>query len=162
MPLIIKDEIFDQSLQRHRMVVGFLQTLKENFDFETAFKLASEGFKNYMINYYSNVIGENEVDNQKRFNKFRKHYEKCSEISPYLKIIESNPSILKVKYERCPFMEVLDYFQLTEYSYAFCLSDPAFTKELLPGVTFIRNKVIAKGDKFCDHTWKFDNKDKEI
>ena len=38
-----------------------------------------------------------------------------------------------------------------EFSYAFCLSDYAFTEKVLPGVQFKRNHEIVKGDEYCDH-----------
>jgi len=152
-----RDEIFEQSQQRHLMVVGLLTALKDNFDHETAFRIAVEAFSNYMVNYYSLVLDGTEKGSQERFDAFRKHYERYANKSAYCRIIESTPTALKVRYDRCPFAEVMEKYELSELTYAFCLSDPAFTKEILPSVDFHRRHVIVKGDAFCDHAWTYKN-----
>ena len=75
----------------------------------------------------------------------------------YIEIIKSQPDILEVRFERCPFDEVMREYNLTDLTHAFCLSDYAFTEALLPGVELHRTHEIAKGDKFCDHKWIFHN-----
>ena len=142
------------------MTVSFLTSLKNNLDPETAFQIAVDSFKNYMKNYYKLVLGMTKEGSQKRFDTFRKHYERYAEKSTYCHIIESTSKTLKVKFDRCPFVEVMGEYGLSEFSYAFCLSDPAFTQELLPGVAFHREHLIAKGDSICDHTWTYTNSEK--
>lgn len=150
------DELFEQSRKHHLSTVGFLTILKNNFSHEEAFKLAIDSFTNYMVKYYELILTATEPGSQERFDKFRNHYAECAVDRDYLHIIESKPNILRVRFERCPFSEVMTEYNLDEFSYAFCLSDLAFTKEVLPGVKFHRGHVIAKGDKYCDHTWIFE------
>lgn len=152
-----RDEIFEQSRQKHLMTVGFLTSLKDNLDPETAFQIAVDSFNNYMRNYYQLVLGTTKEGSQERFDAFRKHYESYAKKSTYCHIIESTPTTLKVKFDRCPFAEVMGEYGLSELTYAFCLSDPAFTEELLPCVAFHREHVIAKGYPICDHTWTYAN-----
>lgn len=149
------DEVFEKAHKGHMITVGFLNALKSNFDPETAFRVAVEGFSNYMENSYRLVLGKTREDSQERFDLFRKKYEGAAEESTYLRIVESTPTTLKVRFERCPFSEVMEEYGLSDLSYAFCLSDPAFTKKVLPGVVFSREHVIVKGDPFCDHTWSY-------
>jgi len=151
----MKDRIFRESLERHLMTIGFLQMLKDNFGSQEALKLAREGFKNYMIEYYNLVLSKTRPHSQGRFDKFRRHYVKLASRSSYLRIVKSTPEILEVHFKRCPFSEVMKQYKLKNFSYAFCLSDPAFTKAVLPGVKFRRNNLISKGAKFCDNTWLF-------
>lgn len=148
-----QDGVFEQSRKGHLMTVGFLTALKQNFDPETAFGVAVDGFSSYMTNYYKLVLGKTEKGSQRRFDTFRKHYENYAKKSDYIRIVESTPRILKVRFDRCPFAEVLKKYKLVEFTYAACLADATFTKELLPCVSFHREHVIAKGDTFCDHTW---------
>lgn len=147
------DRIFEDSRKRHLMTVGFLKMLKDNFVFEEAFDLASQGFANYMIGYYNLVLSDTESGSQERFEKFRAHYSQLASESPYLQIVESAPGILKACFTRCPFVEVMKHYDLEQFSWAFCLSDAAFTEAVLPGVRFLRSHTISKGDDCCDHTW---------
>lgn len=152
-----KDEIFEQSRQRHLMTVSLLTALKDNLDPDTAYKIAIDGFTNYMKNYYRLVLETTRERSQERFDTFRRHYERIAEKNTCCHIIKSTPTTLKVRFDRCPFVEVMKEYGLSEFSYAFCLSDPAFTRELLPGVVFHREHEIAKGDAICDHTWTYVN-----
>ena len=150
-----RDTIFEQTRQKHLMTIGFLQTLKNHFNPDQAFTLAAESFSAYMKFYYQHLLRNTKPGSQKRFDTFRKHYKDCGKKTPYIQILESTPTTLKVKYTRCPFTEILNEYNLPEFSYAFCLSDPAFTKQLLPHVTFHRENVIAKETPYCDHTWTY-------
>jgi L-2-amino-thiazoline-4-carboxylic acid hydrolase-like protein len=161
MPVSKRDEIFEQSRQKHLMTVSFLTVLKDNFNPETVFQIAVDGFSNYMKNYYRLILDTTKEGSQERFDTFRKHYESYAEGSGYCHIVESTPITLKVRFDRCPFTEVMGEYGLSELTYAFCLSDPAFTEELLPCVAFHREHVIAKGDPICDHTWTYANPKKQ-
>ncbi len=152
------DKIFENSRKHHLITVGFLQMLQSNFNHKKAFKLATETFTNYMVEYYKLVLVDTNPSTQERFDKFRQHYEKVALKTPYLKIIESNTNILKTYYKRCPFFEVMKQHNLDNFAYAFCLSDPAFTKKVLTDVEFHRKHVISKGDRYCDNTWIFNMK----
>ena len=144
------------------ITVSLLSALRKNLKPELAFKIASDTFASYMIGIYKEVLGETEIGSQKRFDCFREFYEEYSKITPFLDILESTLSILKVKYNRCPFFEILKDNNLEELAYSFCLSDPAFTKELLPGVKFSRSCEIAKGFQYCDNTWEYGKNDVEM
>ncbi len=150
-----KDEIFKKKKIETLTTQSFLAALKENLDSETAFKIARDAFENYMTNLYSNILASTKEGSQERFDKFRRFYEEYAEKTPYLKIIESTPSILKVKYERCPIVEILEDMDLADLAYAFCLSDPAFTQNVLPGVKFSRTGEIARGGAYCDNSWEY-------
>ena len=152
---ITKDEIFEQSRARHLITAGFLKALNDNFSHDLAFEIAVQGFTNYMTEYYNQVLKSTEKGTQERFDLFRRHYEDYAVKSLYCNIEESTPNVLKVRYTRCPFAEVLAEYNLYELAYAFCLSDPAFTKNVLSGVKFCREHEIVKGDLYCDHTWIF-------
>ena len=67
--------------------------------------------------------------------------------------------MLRVKYKRCPFFEVMGKHGLDDFSYAFCLSDIAFTEAVLPGVEFSRENMIVKGSDYCDYAWTFTKKE---
>ena len=150
-----KDEIFLQSRARHLITAAFLSALKRNLTPEKAFKIASEGFANYMISYYELILSSTKRGSQERFDKFRQHYEDYARNSTYLTVIRSKPDLLSVRFDRCPFAEVMAEHGVGDLSYAFCLSDYAFTDKLLPGVKLYRTHEIVKGDQFCDHTWIF-------
>ena len=150
-----RDEIYKKKKQESLTMISFLTTLKENLEPDKAFNIALKAFTRYMIGIYENVLVSTKIGSQERFDKFRVFYEDYAEKTPYLKIIETTPNILKVKYERCPFFEILKDLGLDDLAYAFCLSDPAFTEKLLPGVKFSRTNTIAKGGIYCDNTWEF-------
>lgn len=150
-----RDDIFEQSRIRHLITVGFLAALKEKCDPEQAFEIAALGFANYMVNYYKLVLASTRIGSQERFDRFRQHYEEYARTSNHIKIVKSEPAILSVRYERCPFAEVMAEYGVDPFLYAFCLSDYAFTEKVLPGVFLHRDHEIAKGDDYCDHTWIF-------
>jgi hypothetical protein len=152
---IDKDAIYERSRKNHLMAVGLLAALKENLPPQQAYKVAKDGFSHYMINYYKTILGFTKEGSQERFDAFKKHYEQLAQESEYLEVLESTPAILKVRFNRCPFSEVMDDYNLTDMTTAFCMSDLSFTQELLKGVQFSRTQVIAEGDKFCDPTWTF-------
>jgi predicted ArsR family transcriptional regulator len=150
-----KDNVYRKAEQGHLMTIAFLSALKNSVDSEKAFEIATRGFTNYMINYYNIVLDSTIPGTQERFDKFREHYEGAAKKSSYLEIIKSESGVLKVRFNRCPFSEVMVEYGLSEYSSAYCLSDYAFTEECLPGVKFSRNHEIVKGDNYCDHTWMY-------
>ena len=139
------------------MTAAFLCALKASLSHEKAFEIAAKGFANYMINYYELILSSTRKGSQERFDRFRQHYEKHAAESDYVKIVKSRPHILEVRFERCPFAEVMREYNLADLTHAFCLSDYAFTEELLPGVELHRTHEIAKGHNFCDHIWIFHN-----
>ncbi len=151
----IKDEIYHKKREESLTAQSFLIALKENLDPDIAFKIAVAAFTNYMTSIYENVLNSTERGSQERFNRFREFYEEYATKTPYLEIIKSTLTTLKVKYTRCPFFEVSKDLGLDDLAYAFCLSDSAFTKNVLPSVQFSRKHVIAKGDPYCDHVWEF-------
>ncbi len=151
-----KDEIFKQKKLETLTAQSFLAALKENLDNDTAFKIAKDAFEHYMTSLYNNILISTKEGSQERFNKFRQFYEEYAEKTPYLRIIESTPSILRVKYERCPFVEILQDMGLDDLAYAFCLSDPAFTQNVLPGVKFSRTGEIARGHAYCENIWEYE------
>ncbi|MHA2225641.1 MAG: L-2-amino-thiazoline-4-carboxylic acid hydrolase [Candidatus Hodarchaeales archaeon] len=150
-----KDTIYKQKKEQLLSTVSFLTALKENLDHDTAFKIASDAFTKFMTAYYENILSSYEKGSQERFDHFRKSYEQFSEKTPYCDIIDSSSTVLKVKYTRCPFFEVLKDQELENLAYTFCLSDPAFTEKVLPGVIFTRDHEIVTGGEYCDHTWNF-------
>jgi len=158
---IEKDEIYNKRKAESLITVSFLSALKKNLKPDLAFTIASDAFTRYMVSIYEEVLGETEIGSQKRFDCFREFYEEHSKKTPYLEILESTPSVLRVKYNRCPFFEILSDYNLEELAYSFCLSDPAFTKEVLPGVKFSRSCEIAKGFQYCDNTWEYGKNDVE-
>ncbi len=151
-----RDEIYSQKKNETLTAQSFLAVLKKKLDKDTAFKIAKEAFEMYMTSLYKSILSLTKEGSQERFDKFRQFYEEYAEKTPYLIIIESTSTILKVKYERCPFFEVLEEMDLGEMAYAFCLSDPGFTEKVLPGVKFSRTYEIAKGGPYCDNTWEYE------
>jgi len=152
---ISHDEVFLKARERHLITVSFLTAIKSNMDSEKAFQAACDGFAHYMTKLYEQILSTTKAGSQKRFDKFRDFYEQYAKKSSYIKIIESSDTSLKVHYYRCPFAEVMAESGLEDLSYAFCLSDYAFTNNVLPGVEFNRTHEIIKGDDFCDHAWLF-------
>jgi len=150
-----KDHIYRCSEQHHLMTTGFLSALKESCSPEKAFRIAKKGFANYMTHHYNMILASERPNTQKRFDKFRKHYEEGARRSSYLDIVESSPKVLEARFIRCPFSEVMKEYGLFEFAPAFCLSDYAFTENCLPGVKFERAHEIVKGDDHCDHTWVY-------
>lgn len=150
-----KDEIYLKKRKDSLPTISFMKAIMKNLDFNKAFKITEEAFSNYMTSLYEDILEGTEEGSQERFNKFRRFYEDYASKTSYLEIIKSNKNILKVKYNRCPFFEVCKVNGLQDLVYAFCLSDPGFTRKVLPNVTFSREKVIAKGDNYCDNTWNF-------
>ena len=150
-----KDEVYLKAEQGHLMTMAFLSALKSNFDHEKAFEVAAKGFANYMISYYNIALSSTTPGTQERFDKFRELHRAGANKSNYIDIVESSPEVLKIRFSRCPFFEVMVVYGLLEFSSAYCLSDYAFTEECLPGVKFSRNHEIVKGDNYCDHTWMY-------
>ena len=156
-----RDMIYKQKREQSLTAISFLAALKENLDSDMAFKIAYDAFTKYMSTYYENILSSYEIGSQERFNRFRDSYEQFAEKTVYCDIIESTPRILKVKFTRCPFFEVLIDQELGDLAEAFCLSDSAFTEKVLPGVVFTRNYEIVTGGDYCDHTWEFKPRNKK-
>jgi len=153
-----KDEIFQSSREKHLMTVGFLTVLKSNLGHKKAFEIAANAFANYMINYYELIVSSTKRGSRRRFDMFKQHYEEYARKSGYIRVLASKSNVLRVRFERCPFAEVMTEYNLSDLSRAFCLSDYAFSKKVLPGVKFRRMHEIVRGDKYCDHEWTFHKK----
>lgn len=150
-----EDEVYEKKKEESLTARSFLAALKEHLDPEKAFEVARSAFARYMTGVYERVLSSTKPGTQERFDCFREFHAEYAKITPYLEILESNETVLKVVYHRCPFFEISRDEGLGELAYAFCLSDPTFTQNVLPGVKFSRNKIIAKGDGYCDNTWEF-------
>jgi hypothetical protein len=150
---VIRDKIFNDKKTAALPTISFLKALKKNLNQKTAFKIAVDAAANFMISHYENILGDTEPGTQERFDKFREYYEKYPEISPYCEILESTQKILKARFTRCPWVEILYSEDLFHFAPAYCLSDHAYTEKLLPGVTYTRARGIVKGDNFCGHKW---------
>lgn len=150
-----KDSIYEKKKEQSLTAVSFLTALTANLDHNLAFKIAVDAFTRYMTSYYEKILDSTEPESQDRFDRFRRSYEEYSQETPYCHIVESSPKVLRVKFTRCPFFEILSEIGLNEIAYAFCLSDHKFTEIVLPRVAFTRKNEIAKGDDYCDHTWGF-------
>ena len=153
---VTKDKVYRKAEEHHWATVNYLEELKDEYAPEEAYRLAQKYFAKYMIDHFTEVLAGTDPGSQERFDVFRCNYEKSAESRGYLKIVESTPTTLKVRFDRCPFVEVMREKKLSEFSSAFCVSDYAFTKECLPGVAIFRSHEIAKGDGYCDHMWHFD------
>jgi hypothetical protein len=152
------DEIYIQARARHLLTAGFLSALKSNFEPEMAMKVVEEAFAKFMIRNYESILAGTQPGSQKRFDRFRSHYEEASALKDYVTIVASESSLLAVRFSRCPFFEVMREEGVGEFAHAFCLSDYAFTKKVLPRVRFRRDHEITNGDTFCDHAWHFSHK----
>lgn len=148
------DEILEENRKKSLITVSFIEALDNNLTKEKAYKIMCDAFANFMITFYKKILNSTAKKSQERFDLFRKFYEDHAKKTPYLNIIYSNSKILKVKYDRCPFHEILNEKGLGEYSYAFCLSDNEFSEKVLSGVKFSRDHTIAQGGDYCDHTWE--------
>ncbi|PWI48910.1 hypothetical protein CEE45_04050 [Candidatus Heimdallarchaeota archaeon B3_Heim] len=150
-----KDRIYTQKKLQSLATVSFLTSINENLNKEMAFKVASDAFGKFMTTYYRNILSDFEPGSQERFNRFRESYVQFASETPYCEIIESASTILKVKFTRCPFYEILTDEGLADLAYAYCISDQTFTENVLPGVQFSRNHEIVTGSAYCDHIWEF-------
>ena len=149
------DEIYKQTRTRHLLTAGFLSALQRNCVPETAMKIAEQAFARFMIKNYESLLAGTLPGSQERFDRFRVNYEEAAAIKGYITIVTSEPSLLAVRFSRCPFFEVMEDEGVGEFAQAFCLSDYAFTEKVLKGAEFSREHEITKGDLFCDHTWHF-------
>lgn len=149
------DEVYKQAHARHLLTAGFLSALQSNCTPEMAMKIAEEAFARFMIINYESILAGTRPGSQERFDRFRANYEKAAAVKGYISIVTSEPSMLAVRFSRCPFYEVMHDEGVGEFAPAFCLSDYAFTQKVLKGVKFSRENEITKGDSFCDHKWRF-------
>lgn len=157
-----ENDAVGEGAKGHAMTVAFLEALKAHCGRDEALEIATRAFANYMTRYYTSILAETERRSQERFDKFRKHYAKYASHRSYIWIVESKTHVLQVRYERCPFHEIMVENHLGEFSHAFCMSDYSFTKAVLPGVSFHRTHEIAKGDSYCHHKWVFGEEHDEI
>lgn len=149
------DEIYKQARARHLLTAGFLSALQSNCVPDMSMKIAEQAFARFMIKNYESFLSGTPPGSQERFDRFRANYEEAAAIKDYITIVTSEPSMLAVRFSRCPFYEVMREEGVGEFATAFCLSDYAFTEKVLKGVEFSRKNEITKGDLFCDHTWRF-------
>ena len=151
---IIKDKIFHQKKDALVSTLSFLKAIKLHLPAETAFQIAKNAAANFSISYYQKVFEKSGHSAEERFDTFRKNYEAYPEKAPYCKILISNKKCLKVEFLRCPYAEVLQSENLSEFAPASCASDKAFTEIFLPEVEFTREKSIVDGDNTCIMKWQ--------
>ncbi len=151
---IIKDEIFYKKKKETAPTLCFLKALKLKLSINEAIEIADAAASEYMIQYYEDIFKDINEKTQERFNKFREHYERYPNQSPYCEVLESGSNVLKVRYNRCPLRDVLICEGLGEFAFSFCKSDATFTERLLPGVKLTRECSIVSGDKHCIMRWE--------
>ncbi len=151
---IVKDNIFLEKKTALISSICYLKAIKQLLPKELALQVSNLAASNYMISYYEKVLTGSIPESKERFDLFRKHYEAYPSISPYCEIVSSDENCLVVKFTRCPYAEVLFDEHLSEFTHSSCFSDISFTKQLLPGVEFIRSRSILNGDGECIMTWR--------
>lgn len=72
-------------------------------------------------------------------------------------IIKEDVKEVKIKVTKCIYCELLKKYGVFELAEYLCKSDELFFKNYHPNIKFILNGSIAKGDKFCDETYKWNN-----
>ena len=152
---IIEDNIFFQKKDELASTIIFLKAIKLHAPSEIALKIAEEAAANQSFSYYKKVFQKSDNLVEERFNTFRKNYEAYPKKVPYCKILISNKKCLQVEFLRCPYAEVLQSENLSEFTEASCASDIAFTEKFLPGIIFTRESSIVEGDKTCIMKWQF-------
>lgn len=151
---IIKDNIYFQKKAALVSTLSFLKAIKQKLPRGIAFEIAEKAAANYSIAYYDKIFQGSKPGSQERFEIFRNNYESYPKTSPYSEILISNSNCLKVRFNRCPFAEVLKSESLFEFASASCLSDIAFTSKFLPEIKFTRESSIVDGDKTCIMKWE--------
>jgi len=150
---IKKDKTFFNKKQVVSSSINYLNAIKQLLTEEEALKVAELAAANFMTDHYKKVLKGTKPGSQERFDVFRKHYEVYPEVCTYCEIITSNENSLEVKFKRCPYAEILLDEDLFEFAVASCLSDEAFTMELLPGIDFSRESSIVDGASECIMKW---------
>lgn len=151
---INKDRIFLEKKEALIPTISFLKAIKQNLPPDLAYQIAEEAAANYSISYYKKVFKDSRAGLQERFDTFRKNYELYPKTSTYCEILITNSSCLKVKFNRCPYAEVLQDENLFEFARASCLSDIRFTSKFLPEIKFTRESSIVEGDNTCIMKWE--------
>ncbi|MFC2081652.1 L-2-amino-thiazoline-4-carboxylic acid hydrolase [Candidatus Bipolaricaulota bacterium] len=143
-------------MQAHALAIELLCAMDQALGRAKAMELAKGAFARYMIAYYSDVLQQAPARTQSRFDAFRTHYEGYAHERDYVDIVLSNATTLGVRFRRCPFHELLMHRGIGYFIAGFCQADAAFTAACLPGVHFARSHEIAVDGEPCDHTWRFD------
>ena len=152
---IIKDKIFNEKKVALKSTIAFLRATKKLLAPDVALEISREAAANYMIMVYEEVFSGTKAGTQERFDAFRANYEKHPEKSPYCKILISTPELLKVRFDRCPYAEILLSMDLFEYAEGSCISDRIMTEKLMPGVKFFRETSIVEGQESCIMSWEY-------
>ena len=151
---VIRDHIFEQKLQQSLAVLGFISSIDSNLPRKEAFNVVKEASFNFILAYYQHIFKDTLINTEERFAVFRKNYADHCQAKGYCEVVVSSRDELVVKFNRCPFAEVLYEKKLFQYAPAFCLSDIKFTEVYLPEVTFSRESSIVNGASKCIMRWQ--------
>ena len=70
-----------------------------------------------------------------------------------LKVIESTPKRLSIEIHNCPTYDVCEKYGVPEVCQAYCDSDYVSAKAIHPKVKLVRDREIAYGADYCNHSW---------
>ena len=93
------------------------------------------------------------VPENRRLEALGEWYQAQAASRPELKVIEASPNRVAIEIHACPTWEACVNLGVPELCQRYCDSDYPAAKAISSKVKLVRDKEIAKGDAYCNHSW---------
>jgi predicted ArsR family transcriptional regulator len=93
------------------------------------------------------------VPEERRMEALGEWYKAQAASRPELKVVEASPKRVSIEIHFCPTWDACVNLGVPEMCQRYCDSDYPAAKTIHPKVKLVRDKEIANGATYCNHTW---------
>lgn len=149
-----EDKRLKQQEAELEVALCFAKVLIEELGKEKALALIKKGWVKVGINNQNRRFAGVPLDPpEKRMKLLGEFFKNIAANRPEIKVIEASPKRVAIEISRCLTYDVCKAQGVPEVCQMYCDSDYIVAKTIHPKVKLVRDKVIAYGNDYCNHSW---------
>ncbi|MBI4297233.1 MAG: L-2-amino-thiazoline-4-carboxylic acid hydrolase [Chloroflexi bacterium] len=152
-PKFVEDETFKKAEGEVRLAAYFARAFIKEVGKKKAMKVIGQAYEEYMVDEqgrrYKDVPSNPEARMEALANRFRQ----AAKDNPALTLKELSPKRVAIEIHRCPVHEVYTKYGIGDVCQKYCDSDYPAARAIHPKIALIRDKEIAYGAEYCNHSW---------
>ena len=149
-----QDERLKQREAELEVALCFAKALIEELGKEKALDLIKKGWVKVGTNNQNRRFAGVPLDPPEgRMKALAEVFKNAAASRPEVKVVEATPKRVAIEISRCLTYDVCKAQGVPEVCQMYCDSDHIVAPVIHPKIKLVRDKVIAYGDDYCNHTW---------
>lgn len=150
----MKDPLYERAKSKIQLAVYFAKEMIEELGRDKALEIIGKAYQKYSNDTFSEPYLD--IPLEKRFQIFKEDLKAKAESDKHFTIEEDSDTLIKVRFNRCPYHEVYSDYGIPEVCQKYCDSDYEAFRKVHPKLRVTREHEIAYGDDYCDHCWSLE------